>query len=140
MWAQAAMSTRLIKGNCVVKAVKTQVRVQGEAGKELWLGVRLGRKKGTIVGWMHSGELQRKAGGDKDWEGRLRGKGREGWNVQEQRWESWGVATGTGHGIRGEVVGWYMPVSVVDEKKQGCYGVRVVVRMRRVVIGRTAGS
>ena len=66
-----------------------------------WLGVRLGREEGTIVGWMHSGALQREAGGDKDWESRLRGKGREGWYVQEQRWESRGVTAGTRHGIRG---------------------------------------
>ena len=38
------------------------------------------------------------------------------------------------------VHGWYMPVSVVDENKQGGSGVRVVVRMRRVAVGRTAGS
>ena len=50
------------------------------------------------------------------------------------------MAAGTGHGIRGEVVGWYMLVSVVGEKKQGGSGVRVVVRMRRVAVGRTAGS
>ena len=33
-----------------------------------------------------------------------------------------------------------MPVSVVDEKEQGGFGVRVVVRMRRVAVGKTAGS
>ena len=33
-----------------------------------------------------------------------------------------------------------MPVSVVDEKEQGGFGVRVVVRMRRVAMDKTAGS
>jgi hypothetical protein len=47
----------------------------------------------------------------------------------------------TGHGLRGAVVGWYLPVLVVDEeqmKKKG--GVRVVVLMKRVAIGRTVGG
>ena len=47
----------------------------------------------------------------------------------------------TGHGLRGAVVGWYLPVLVVDEeqmKKVG--GDRVAVLMKRVAIGRTAGG
>ena len=46
-----------------------------------------------------------------------------------------------GHGLRGAAVGWYLPVLVVDEeqmKKKG--GVRVVVLLKRVAIGRTAGG
>ena len=41
------------------------------------------------------------------------------------------AAAAAGHGIRGEVADWYLPVSVVDEKRHGGSGVRVVVRMRR---------
>ena len=43
-------------------------------------------------------------------------------------------------GIRREVVGWYLPVSVVDEKALTRAGVRVVVQMRRVAVGRSAGA
>ena len=46
-----------------------------------------------------------------------------------------------GHGLRGAVVGWYLPVLVVDEKQmRRAGGVRVVVLMRRVAVGRTAGG
>ena len=38
------------------------------------------------------------------------------------------------------MVGWYLPVQVVEEKKLNMGGVRVVVIMRRVAVGRTAGG
>ena len=38
------------------------------------------------------------------------------------------------------MVGWYLPVSVVDEKALTRAGVRVVVQMRRVAVGRAAGA
>ena len=90
---------------------------------------------------MHSGELQRRAAGDADWLARLRGRAREGWSVEDHSWVCSGGPAVTGHGLRGAVVGWYLPVLVVDEeqmKKKG--GVRVVVLMKRVAIGRTAGG
>ena len=43
-------------------------------------------------------------------------------------------------GIRGEVVGWYLQVSVVDEKALTRAGVRVVVQLRRVAVGRSVGA
>ena len=47
----------------------------------------------------------------------------------------------TGQGLRGAVVGWYLPVLVVDEEQmKRVGGVRVVVLMKRVAIGRTAGG
>ena len=46
----------------------------------------------------------------------------------------------TGHGLRGAVVGWYLPVHVVDEGKLIRSGVRVMVMMKRVAVGRTAGG
>jgi hypothetical protein len=39
---------------------------------------------------------------------------------------------------RGGVVGWYLPVKVVSEKALTRAGVRVVVQMRRVAVGRSA--
>ena len=60
--------------------------------------------------------------------------------MQEQKSESKGGAAAAGHGVRGEVVDWYMPVSVVGEKRHSGSGVRVVVRMKRVAMGRTAGA
>ena len=46
----------------------------------------------------------------------------------------------TGHGLRGAVVGWYLPMLVVDEEKVKTGGVRVKVVMKRVAVGRTAGG
>jgi hypothetical protein len=38
-------------------------------------------------------------------------------------------------------LGWYLPVLVVDEEQmQKVGGVRVVVMMKRVAVGRTAGG
>ena len=57
---------------------------------------------------------------------------------------SWVCSEGsavTWHGLRGAVVGWYLPVLVVDEKQmEKVGGARVVVLMRRVAIGRTSGG
>ena len=91
---------------------------------------------------MQSGELQRRAAGDHgDWLARLRGEGREGWSVEDHSWACSGGPVVAGHGMRGAVVGWYLPVLVVDEEqlKKG-RGVRVVVMMKRVAVGRTAGG
>ena len=38
------------------------------------------------------------------------------------------------------MVGWYLPVRVVGEKALTRAGVRVMVRMRRVAVGRSAGA
>ena len=133
----------LVAGRYTVKAVQTQVTLQGDAGREIWLGVDLlrggGREK--VTGWMHSGELQRRAAGDADWLARLRGRAREGWSVEDHSWVCSGGPAVTGHGLRGAVVGWYLPVLVVDEEQmKRVGGVRVVVLMKRVAIGRTAGG
>ena len=133
----------MVGGSYTVRAVQTQVSLQGAAGRETWLGVNLHRAggKGKVTGWMKSSELQRRAAGNADWPGRLRGKAREGWNVEECRWSDNGSPAVSGHGLRGAVVGWYLPVMVVDEeemKKAG--GVRVRVRMKKVAVGRTAGG
>ena len=107
-----------------MKAVQTQVTLQGAAGRETWLGVDLlrgsGGGGGKVTGWMQSCELQERAAGDAHWLARLRGRGKEGWSVEEHRWT--GTAGGgspavSGHGLRGAVVGWYLPVLVVDEEK-----------------------
>ena len=44
--------------------------------------------------------------------------------------------------MRGAVVGWYLPVQVVDEGKMNRSGIRsrVVVIMKRVAVGRSAGG
>ena len=47
--------------------------------------------------------------------------------------------TVTGHGLRGAVVGWYLPVLVVDEKMLSRDGVRVVM-LRRVAVSKAAGG
>ena len=52
--------------------MESQVWVQGGAGKEIWLGVRLRKDKRSVTGWVHSGELQRRAGGDGEWIERLK--------------------------------------------------------------------
>ena len=133
----------LVAGRYTVKAVQSQVSLQGDAGREIWLGVDLLRGGGTakLTGWMHSGELQRRAAGDADWLARLRGRAREGWSVEDHSWVCSGGPAVTGHGLRGAVVGWYLPVLVVVEKQmKRVGGVRVVVLMKRVAIGRAAGG
>ena len=48
----------------------------------------------------------------------------------------------TGHEQRGAGVhvGWYLPVLVVDEKRLSRNGIRVVVMMRRVAVGKATGG
>ena len=131
----------LVAGRYTVKAVQSQVTLQGAAGRETWLGVNLLRGGGRtkFTGWIHSGELQRRAAGDAGWLARLRGRGKEGWSVEDHSWEGSGGPAVTGHGLRGAVVGWYLPVLVVAEKQmRRVGGVRVVVLMKRVAVGRTA--
>ena len=133
----------LVVGGYIVQAVQTQVTIKGAAGRETWLGVDLlrGGSGVKVTGWMHSGELQRRAAGDADWLARLRGRAREGWSVEDHSWVCSGGPAVTGHGLRGAVVGWYLPVMVVDEEKlKKVGGVRVRVRMKKVAVGRTAGG
>ena len=54
------------------------------AGTEVWLGVKLARSRGGVIGWVHSGELQRwvNVGDDSGWEEELVGRDRGGWMVQ----------------------------------------------------------
>ena len=88
----------LVAGRYIVKAVQSQVILQGPAGREIWLGVDLlrgrGRVKVTATGWMQSGELQRRAVGNAGWLARLRGRaGKAGvctWRVT------------TGHAVRAQ--------------------------------------
>ena len=54
-----------------------------------------GRGGVKITGWMQSGELQRRAAGSADWLARLRGKGREGWSVEDHRWTGSGSPAAT---------------------------------------------
>ena len=73
----------MVAGGYTIKAVQTQVTLQGAAGRETWLGVDLLRRggRGKVTGWMQSAELQERVAGNDDWLARLRGKGREGWGV-----------------------------------------------------------
>jgi len=102
-----------------VWAVQSQAILQGPAGREIWLDVDLRRGRGRvkITGWMQSGELQRRAAGNGGWLARLRGKGREGWSVEGHNWACSEGPAATGHGLRGAVVGWYLPMLVVDEEQ-----------------------
>ena len=133
----------LVAGRYTVEAVQSQVIQQGPAGQEIWLAVGLRRGKGgeNVIGWMQSSELQRRTAGDVVWLARLRGKVREGWSAEGHNWECSGSPSATGHGTRRAVVGWYLPVLVVDEeqtKKVG--GVRLKVLMKKVALGRIAGG
>ena len=133
----------LVDGRYIVQAVQTQVTLRGAAGRETWLGVDLlmGGSGVRVTGWMLSGELQRRAAGDAGWLARLKGRGREGWSVEDHSWVCSGGSAVSGHGLRGAVVGWYLPVMVVDEEQlRRVGGVRVRVRMRKVAVGRTAGG
>ena len=60
--------------------------------------------------------------------------------MEDHSWVCSGGPAVTGHGLRGAVVGWYLPVLVVDERQMKRGGVKVVVLMRRVAVGRTAGG
>ena len=70
-------SAMQVAGQYSVKAVQTQVTLQGLAGRETWLGVDLlrGGRGGKVTGWMQSSRLQEKVAGDADWLARLRGRG-----------------------------------------------------------------
>ena len=107
-------------GKYTVGAVESQVWVQGAAGTEVWLGVKLARSKGSVIGWMLSGELQRRVGDDSGWREKLRGRGSGGWIVQRHRWESNGKEAVVCRGTRGEVLGWYLPVRVMNIR-EGAY-------------------
>ena len=89
----------LVAGRYIVKAVQSQVILQGPASREIWLGVDLRRGRGRIkiTGWMQSGELQRRAAGNGGWLAKLRGKGREGWSVEGHNWACSEGPTMTGH-------------------------------------------
>ena len=82
--------------------------------------------------------------GDGDWLTRLREKGKEGWSVEdpEHSWVCNGGPTVAGHGMRGAalVVGWYLPVLVVDKRWLSRNGVKVMVMVRRVAVGKAAGE
>jgi hypothetical protein len=135
----------LVDGRYTVEAVQSRVILQGPDGRETWLDVDLLRGGGEekAKGWMQSSELQRRAAGDADWLARLRGKGREGWSVEGHSWTGSDSPTVTGHGLRGAlpaVVGWYLPVLVADEEQMKSGGVRVMVQMKRVAVGKTAGG
>ena len=96
----------MVAGRYIVKAVQSQVILQGPAGREIWLGVDLRRGRGRvkITGWMQSGELQRRAAGNGDWLARLMGKSRAGWSVEGHNWACSGSPAVPGHGLRGAVV------------------------------------
>ena len=51
-----------------------------------------------MIGWMFSRRLQRLVGGDSRWWDRLRRNGKEGWTVQEHRWEANGDEAAAGGG------------------------------------------
>ena len=53
--------------------------------------------------------------------------------MRAQQWQ------GAGHGLGGGVVGWHLPVLVVDEERLCRGGVRVVVMMRRMAAGKASG-
>ena len=130
----------LVAGRYTVEGVQSQVVQQGPAGKEIWLTVGLRRGKGgeKVTGWMQSSELQRRAAGNAVWLERLRGKAREGGSVEGHSWKCNGSPATTGHGMRGAVVGWYLPVLVVDEGQMRSGGVRLKVLMKKVAVGRAA--
>ena len=61
--------------------------------------------------------------------------------MEDHSWVCSGGPAVTGHGLRGAVVGWYLPVLVVDEKQmRRVGGISVVTLMRRVAVGRTAAG
>ena len=65
------------------------------------------------------------------------------WSVEEHDWVCSEGPTVTGYGLRGAVVGCYLPVQVVagmDEKRLREDGVRVVVMVRRVAVDKEAGG
>ena len=131
----------LVAGRYTVEAVHSQVIPQGLAGRETWLAVDLRRGKGReeITGWMQSSKLQRRAAGNADWLARLRGKAREGWSVKGHNCEC-SDSPAAGHGLRGAVLGWYLPVLVVIEGQRWSVGVRPKLLMKKVAVDRAAGG
>ena len=129
----------IVLSGCSGVPVEFQVWVQGAVGTEVWLGIKLAGSKGSVIGGMPSGKLQRLAAEESRWWDRLRGKGKR-WMVQRHRWEANGGKAVAGRGIRGEVMRWYLPVRVVDQKELSGAGVRVVVQIRRVAVGMSAGA
>ena len=132
-----------VAGSYSVQAVQTQVTLQGIAGRETWLGVDLlrGRGGGRVTGWMQSNELQRRAARSAGWLARLTWRRREGWSVEDHSWVCSEGPAVSGHGQRGAVVGWYLPVLVVDEKQmRRVGGISVVVLTKRVAVGKSAGG
>ena len=140
-------SAKLVQEGYTVGRVRTQVSVEVDGGTERWLGVALKVGGIDVTGWMQEDELSRRAAAGQGWKERLRGAGKEGWDVAARRWVSKvGVldADREGGGNRGAgrpggVVGWYLPVMVTGEKISRA-GVRLCVRMRRVAVGTTAGG
>ena len=102
------------------------------------VGLRRGKGGEKSTGWIQSSELQRRAAGIADWLARLRDKAQEGWCVEGHNWECSGSPTAAGHGSRGAVVGWYLPVLIVTEGQVGSGGVGLKVLMKKVEVGRTA--
>ena len=66
-----------VAGNYSVKALQTQVTLQGTAGRETWPGVDLlrGGGGGKVTGWIQGSKLQERTAGDADWLARLKGRG-----------------------------------------------------------------
>ena len=82
---------------------------------------------------------QRRAAGDADWFARLRWKGKGGGSVQDHNCVCSGGLAVTGRGLRGAAVGWYLPVLVADEGQMKRGGDKVMVLMKRVLVGSAAG-
>ena len=61
---EGGISRGPVAGKYSVGAVESQMWVQGAADTEVWLGVKLARSKGSVIGWMPSGKLQRLVGED----------------------------------------------------------------------------
>ena len=59
--------------------------------------------------------------------------------MEGHSWTCSGSPAVTGHGLRGAVVGRYLPVLVVDAEQMKS-GVMKRVMMKRVAVGRTAGG
>ena len=137
----------LVQGDYAVGTVRVQEQEEGLPAEEGWLGVRLKKEGVDVLGWMQAGELREKVAGRERWVRRLRGKGDEGWDTAGCRWASKSgslqadreVGKDRGSGKVGGVVGWYLPVQVMEEKFSKA-GVRVCMQMRRVAFGKEVVS
>ena len=137
----------LVQGDYAVGTVRVQEQEEGLPAEEGWLGVRLKKEGVDVLGWMQAGELREKVVGRERWVRRLRGKGDEGWDTAGCRWASKSgslqadreVGKDRGSGKVGGVVGWYLPVQVMEEKFSKA-GVRVCMQMRRVAFGKEVVS